>query len=113
MWIVSTRLSFIPDEMTVFHWHGEQFELPDKAERLFSSEACRNQGFIYKENVIALQFHFETTPESIQSLLTGDGDYIDHSRYVQSAEKITNFSIPEINKMVLFKLLDYLVKDKP
>jgi GMP synthase - Glutamine amidotransferase domain len=109
---VSSRLPFIPEELTVFHWHGEQFELPDRAEQLFSSAACQNQGFIYSEKVIGLQFHLEMTPNSIQGLLTHDGDYIDHSQFVQSAEEITDFGIPEQNKTVLFKLLDDLVKNK-
>jgi GMP synthase-like glutamine amidotransferase len=109
---VSSRLPFIPEELTVFHWHGEQFELPDRAERLVSSAACENQGFIYSEKVIGLQFHLEMTPNRIQGLLTHDGDYIDHSQFVQSAEEITDFGIPEQNKTVLFKLLDYLVKNK-
>lgn len=101
--------SFIPDQLTAFHWHGEQFAIPDQAERLFSSAACRNQGFVFRQHVIGLQFHLETTPESVRLLLTHDGDYIDSSRYVQSAEEIENFPVPEENRVVLFHLLDDLV----
>lgn len=57
----SETLGELPEELVVFHWHGEQFGLPEGAERLFTSEVCPNQGFIYKENVIGLQFHFEST----------------------------------------------------
>ena len=46
---------------TVFHWHGETFELPDGATRLLSSQHCDNQAFIYKDNVLAFQCHIEMT----------------------------------------------------
>ena len=64
----------IPDELTAFHWHGDTFEIPDDAVRLASSEACKNQGFVYNDRVIALQFHLETTPESMEALIENCGD---------------------------------------
>lgn len=106
------RFDFIPEEMTVFHWHGEQFEVPHGAQRLFTSDACHNQGFIYQDNVIALQFHFESTQESIHALLENDEAYIDGSKYVQSAETIANYTIPAENQTILFRFLDYLIDQK-
>jgi GMP synthase (glutamine-hydrolysing) len=50
---------------TVFHWHGETFDLPPGAELLASSDLCRNQAFRIGETVYALQFHLEVTPEII------------------------------------------------
>ncbi|MEI8273467.1 MAG: type 1 glutamine amidotransferase, partial [Paludibacter sp.] len=50
--------SFIP-KFPVFHWHGDTFDLPTGSIRLFESEVCTNQAFIYQENVLGLQFHFE------------------------------------------------------
>src|SRR6185295_2095460 len=58
-----------PSECTVFHWHGETFDLPEDATLdptpLARSEACELQAFQLKRNVIGLQFHPEMTPESV------------------------------------------------
>jgi GMP synthase-like glutamine amidotransferase len=54
----------LPTE-TVFHWHGETFDLPPGAELLASSDLCRHQAFRVGEFVYALQFHLEVTPEII------------------------------------------------
>ena len=51
---------------TVFHWHGETFDLPYGAERLAYSDACANQAFRIAGNVYALQFHPEVTPAIIE-----------------------------------------------
>ena len=62
---------------TVFHWHGETFDLPPGAELLASSELCRNQIFRIKPHVYGLQCHLEVTPAMvadwyIQDLNCGD-----------------------------------------
>lgn len=73
---------------TVFHWHGETFTLPPGAQRIATSGACANQGFIYRDQVIALQFHLETTPDSAQSIVDHCGDELVDAPYIQSAEEI-------------------------
>jgi GMP synthase-like glutamine amidotransferase len=50
---------------TVFHWHGETFDLPPGAELLESSERCWNQAFRLKSHIYGLQFHLEVTPAMI------------------------------------------------
>jgi GMP synthase (glutamine-hydrolysing) len=59
---------------TVFHWHGETFDLPDGAERLAYSEACANQAFRIAGNVYGLQFHPEVTPAIIEAWCRSDED---------------------------------------
>jgi len=59
---------------TVFHWHGETFDLPPGAERLAWSEACRNQAFRAHANTYALQFHLEVTPATIEDWCARDAN---------------------------------------
>ena len=49
---------------TAFHWHGDTFDLPNRAIHLASSDACKNQGYIIDGCVIGFQFHLETTVDS-------------------------------------------------
>ena len=84
----STIGTILPDQFEVFHWHGDTFDIPDRAIPLASSEACRNQGFMINERVIGLQFHLETTPESALDLTIHCKNELSRSLYVQSAEKI-------------------------
>ncbi len=50
---------------TVFHWHGETFDLPAGAEWLASSAVCRRQAFRAGSNAYGFQFHLEVTPEIV------------------------------------------------
>ncbi len=50
---------------TVFHWHGETFDLPAGSEWLAYSENCRHQAFRWGDSVYGFQFHLEVTPEMI------------------------------------------------
>ena len=50
---------------TIFHWHGETFDLPHGAQWLSFSNACRHQAFRVGSNVYGLQFHLEVTPAMI------------------------------------------------
>jgi hypothetical protein len=60
---------------TVFHWHGETFDLPPRAELLASSDLCRNQAFRIGDHLYGLQFHLEVTPEMIAAWSgINDGD---------------------------------------
>ena len=52
-----------------FHWHGDTFTLPEGAKSIGSSEGCDQQGFIYQDRIVALQFHLETTPDAARELV--------------------------------------------
>lgn len=99
------------NSLEVFHWHGDTFSLPDRAVNLCESAVTRNQAFLYQENVLALQFHIEMTPEGIDTLLKNCGDDIDGTEFTQDEELIKK----KIKKTVacnkpLFSLLDVFLK---
>src|SRR5690606_41979889 len=77
-----------PDEAQVFHWHGETFTLPEGAHLLASSTGCRNQGFVWGERVMALQFHLEMTPQGAKDLIAHCGDELDGTRFIQHADSM-------------------------
>jgi GMP synthase-like glutamine amidotransferase len=77
-----------PASETVFHWHGETFDLPPGAIRLARSEACLNQAFQIGERIIGLQFHLETTTALAQALVSHCADELIPAKYVQSADAI-------------------------
>lgn len=73
---------------TVFQWHGETFALPVGATLLARSTACAHQAFLYKEKVLALQFHLETTPELVRLFVETGSDELVPAPYIQSAATI-------------------------
>lgn len=60
----SSLFSGFTNPFTVFHWHGDTFDLPKGAVRLASSEQYLNQAFQYK-SAIGLQFHLEVNEEMV------------------------------------------------
>jgi GMP synthase-like glutamine amidotransferase len=77
-----------PPSETVFHWHGETFDLPPGAIQLARSAGCENQAFQIGQSVIGMQFHLETTPESAAQLVAHCREELVPSTYVQTAEEI-------------------------
>lgn len=84
-----------PDEIEVFHWHGETFDLPANAARIAGNNVCKNQAFVYNEKVIGLQFHLESTQESIEALIKNCSDEIVEAPYIQPAEVM----LKDVNKV--------------
>jgi GMP synthase-like glutamine amidotransferase len=92
---------------TVFHWHGETFDLPREAFLIASTQACINQAYSIGDNIIGLQFHLEVTPEIVKNMIKHEGRELVPAIYIHSAEKILNeLNYLERNKTILFRLLD-------
>lgn len=97
----------------VFHWHGDTFDLPNDTIRIARNDAFDNQAFTTEDGrIIATQFHFETTTESMEKLLDADGEYLlSDSVYVSDPQTIRQ-GVSNISKsnQALFTLLDSWVK---
>jgi GMP synthase-like glutamine amidotransferase len=101
------------EEAVVFHWHEETFDLPSGAQLLASNDAFKNQMFSAKDGkIVATQFHFETTRESMEDLLEADSSYLDSdSPFVQDFDDILLGAkhILRANEL-LFGVLDRWIK---
>jgi len=78
----------LPRETTVFHWHGETFDLPPGAVHLARSAGCENQAFQIGRKVIGLQFHLETTPASVDRIIRHCHNEIIPGKYIQTEEEM-------------------------
>lgn len=98
------RVFEFPSSAEVFQWHGETFDLPAGAFRLATSAGCRNQGFQLGKSTIGLQFHLETTPETLRELVTHCRAELVPSAYVQPESAI--LAAPESQYRTLHRLMD-------
>ena len=103
------KLKFLPDKLEVFHWHGDTFDIPAGAICIGSTKMISNQGFVYGENIIALQFHCEMDTEQLSMIIIGAGhELLEKGEYIQSEKQIIDNAhlIPSNNKL-MFDILDY------
>jgi GMP synthase (glutamine-hydrolysing) len=100
-------LSGLSFDNPVLHWHGDTFSIPPGAIPLLSSAACANQAFVYGANVLALQFHFEMLPETVESITDLDRASLVKSTWVMNESEIKNGVVyfPH-NNALLFTLLN-------
>jgi GMP synthase-like glutamine amidotransferase len=78
----------LPEQLEVFHWHGETFSLPDGAVPLLQSAACKNQAFILGSS-LAFQCHVEMKNNMVHEWLdVYAADVPEPSSTVQSREQM-------------------------
>ncbi len=99
----------LPSTQTVFHWHGDTFDLPADSVLLYTSEACRNQAFVHKDRVIALQFHLETTKESAAVLVENCRHELVQGPWIQTEQQIIEGMEANLGiNQTMDRILDYL-----
>jgi GMP synthase (glutamine-hydrolysing) len=57
--------------VNVLHWHGDNCALPAGAENLAFTSACPHQAFALGAHALALQFHAEVEPATLEAWLIG------------------------------------------
>jgi GMP synthase-like glutamine amidotransferase len=109
-----SEVSFLegfPDRFTAFHWHGDTFDLPAGARQIFESEACKNQGFIYENRVIGLQFHVEMNKQTIKNVIENCRDELVEGKYIQKEdEMLDREDFLTESRQLIFRLMDNLEK---
>jgi len=86
--ILSPIFSVLPQRFVALHWHGDTFEIPSGAVRTAESRACKNQAFM-QGKAIGLQFHLESSSDSIDHLLQNCADELTEGPYVQRPEELS------------------------
>ncbi len=99
----SSLFSGIKSPATVFHWHGDTYDLPQNALRLAHSKDYQNQA-LQIGSAVGVQFHLEVDEETIRLWLEKSKDELSHS-YIDSNDIVRKIpeSIHEIqNNMKIF-----------
>ncbi len=77
----SDLFSGFTNPFTVFHWHGDTFDLPEGATRLVSSKDYQNQAFQFK-SAVGLQFHMEVNEKMVNLWLDKTEEKLQKISYI-------------------------------
>jgi GMP synthase-like glutamine amidotransferase len=81
-------LKEFPDSFTVFHWHGDTFDIPNNSIHLLESKACKNQAFLYKKKVLGFQFHLEANLHALKEIIKNCKNELIPDTYIQDEQTI-------------------------
>lgn len=100
-------LGNLEEEFTVFHWHGDTFDLPRGSKRLFYSDITPNQAFVYNKKVIGLQFHFEVTETTLREMIeNGAAELTGKASVWNATDILRDTSNIKKNNVRMFHILD-------
>ncbi|GHP13074.1 GMP synthase [Lentilactobacillus fungorum] len=104
---IAQRILGAKTSYQVLHWHGEGFELPAGAQQLFTSRYWQNQGFELG-SAIGLQFHLESTPQTLAGLIAADQPFLIGSVLGESADQLRQLPFDLNCRTLLFTILNHL-----
>lgn len=64
------------DKTSMFHWHGDTFDLPPDATHLAATSMYTNQAFSWGTGTLAMQFHPEVTARGLERWWIGHAEAI-------------------------------------
>lgn len=101
-----------PATFSVFHWHGDTFDLPAGATLLFSTEACRNQGYLVGTKIAALQFHMEVNESLVAQMMQHGKSELTEAPFIQEETSIflNTLSMVPDTQLLLSRFLDSFAK---
>jgi GMP synthase-like glutamine amidotransferase len=102
-----------PGSVTVLHWHGDTFSIPDGAVHAATSVACPHQAFALDgARVVGLQFHLEETPESLAELVEAAGRSLPDGPWTSGRAGLLAPDAPFAEcRRLLFGLLDRMAME--
>jgi len=107
-------LSGFENKFTVFHWHGDTYDLPLGSSHLLSSNVCSHQAFLFNDKVLGLQFHFEVTPKTLREMVENGKKELVENETIQSANHIMEHTeYFESNNRKMFQILEYFESKTP
>ena len=100
---------------TLFHWHGDTFDLPEEAIVLASTPICKHQAYLIKSHILAFQFHLEMNEQIIEQMLLHDGNELEEQgMFIQPVEEIrSGYTYLEQNRKDMFALLNKFLNSSP
>jgi GMP synthase-like glutamine amidotransferase len=108
----SSALSGLPDSFDALHWHGDMVVMPPRgAFAAASTPGCPVQAFSLGESCVGLQFHLESTPETLEALVTNCSDDLRSGAYIQDAETMREKVAAMQTRELLYGVLDRLVDE--
>jgi len=104
------------DQLIVFHWHEDTFQLPAGATLLSTSTVVRHQAFKAGQYAYGLQYHVEVTEEIIESWIKEYFKIDDINRSVEGKQIMDQYKKLKqqfhAQSQVIYKNFERIIKDR-